>query len=118
MSFTSVSCCVVARKAVEMLKQPGFSGHAMVAPEAPTAICEGRLTATVGCRLVTTGGDASANKSNLNKAYKELIIAAMLYRCGDRDGMAKATLEQYANDVHGHFARYARQALDAKLTVR
>jgi hypothetical protein len=106
-------CYVVARMAVEMLQQPGFSGHATVAPEATRTIREGNLTATVARRLVTTGRDASANNSNLNKAYKELIVAAMLYRCGDCDGIAKATLQQYTRDVHGHFARYAQRTLDA-----
>ena len=35
----------------------------------------------------------------------------MLYRCGDRDGMAEAILRRYAQDIHGHFARYAQQTL-------
>ena len=34
-----------------------------------------------------------ANGTNLNRAYRELIVAALLYRCGDRDGMAEAILQ-------------------------
>jgi len=108
-------CYVVARLAVDMLRQPGFSGHARVAPLVRQEDRAGESTAGVADRLVTTAGDAAANHSNLNQAYKELIIAAMLYRCGDRDGLAKATLEQYAQDVHGHFARYAQQTLHGKM---
>jgi flavin-dependent dehydrogenase len=101
----------VAGRLVEMLKQPGFAGHARVAPVVRRESQAGQPSVAVARRLVTTAGDQSANKTDLNKAYKELIVAAMLYRCGDRHGMAKATLEQYAQDFHGHFARYAQQTL-------
>jgi hypothetical protein len=110
-------CYAVARLLVETLKQPGFAGHATVAPAVRQEDHRGTPFAAVAQRLVTTGGDESANRTNLNKAYKELIVAAMLYRCGDRQGMAKATLDQYAKDVHGHFARYAQQTLRGTRTV-
>ena len=45
-------------------------------------------------------------------AYKELIVAAMLYRCGDPTRAAARVLRQYTQDVHGHFARYAERTLD------
>ena len=62
-------------------------------------------------RLLTTDADDAANHANLNRAMKELTIAALLYRCGDRNGQAEAVLNQYARDLHGHFARYAAQTL-------
>jgi flavin-dependent dehydrogenase len=105
-------CAAAAPLLVELLRQPGFAGHATVALVLRKEDHQGKPSAAVAPRLVTTGGNKSANQTNLNKAYKELIVAAMLYRCGDRHGMAKATLEQYAKDVHGHFARYAKQILD------
>jgi hypothetical protein len=109
-------CDAVAETAIDTLQQPGVADHAIVAPVVRRENQQGESAAIVADRLVTTGGDAAANNTNLNKAYKELIIAAMLYRCGDRHGMARATLEQYARDVHGHFARYAQQTLRGTMT--
>ncbi|MHB8900381.1 MAG: FAD-dependent oxidoreductase [Thermoguttaceae bacterium] len=68
--------------------------------------------ATVSERLVTVDPDEQANSTSLNRALKELTVAALLYRCGDRDGKAKAVLERYLDNVHGHLARYAQWALD------
>ncbi len=103
-----------ARPLTKMLRQPGFTGHATVAAEAHRDDGKGEPAAGVAHRLVTTGRNESANDTNLNRAYKEMIIVAMLYRCGDRDGVAEAILNQYAKDIHGHFARYARWTLDSR----
>ena len=65
-------------------------------------------------RFVTVAPDDKANTGNLNRAFKELIVAALLYRSGDRDGKAKEILQQYARNVHGHFAQYARWVLSAR----
>ena len=64
--------------------------------------------------LAAADDDRSANRLNLNKAYKELIIAALLYHNDDREGMAEAILQQYARDIHGHLARYAREVLEGR----
>jgi len=98
-------CPAAAEPLARLLGHPGFCGHATVAPVAGSA-------ATASPRLTTAGGDDAANNTNLNRAMKELIVAAMLFRCGDRDGAAKAVLDQYARDIHGHFARYARWVLE------
>lgn len=62
-------------------------------------------------RFVTVGPDDKANKGNLNRAFKELIVATLLYRSGDRQRRAERVLQQYAANVHGHFARYAQWVL-------
>ncbi len=101
----------VAEPLRKLLEQPGFTGHATVVSPMPK---EGRAThslSTVPKRRVT-GGRGGAS---LNKAYKLLIIAAMLYRCGDLDGTATGILKQYAQDIHGHFARYAQRTLAGQL---
>lgn len=102
-----------AKPLTELLRQPGFTGHATVVTVAIKDDRKGEQVAGIADRLVTTGGNESANDTNLNRAYKEIIIAAMLYRCGDRDGMAEAILKQYTRDIHGHFARYARWTLES-----
>ena len=105
-----------SRRAADLLanlmEQPGFTGHAMVDPFATRQDASGKGFATVADRFVTSATDERANDANLNRAFKELIVAAMLYRCGDRNGKAQMILKRYARDIHGHFARYARWILD------
>ncbi len=48
-----------------------------------------------------------------NGELRELLIARGLYACGDYEGKARATLQAYANDLHGHYARHARALLKA-----
>jgi len=104
-----------SRKAIEplakLLDQPGFTGHATNCPVVRLKAPVGPPPAIAADRLVTTGPDRQANTTNLNRAMKELIVATMLYRSGDRDGRAAAILKQYADDVHGHLARYAQGIL-------
>lgn len=95
-----------------LLAQPGFRGHATLEPVAPANASGAPLPAE---RLVTTHHDEAANRGNLNLAMKELIIASLLYRCGDPHGSARHVLQQYAQDLHGHLARYARATLDNRI---
>jgi flavin-dependent dehydrogenase len=48
---------------------------------------------------------------NLNKKFKEVLIAALLVQCGDYRGKGRAVLEAYTEDVNGHFAAYADHVL-------
>lgn len=95
-----------------LLDRPGFVGHATMDPVARRQDASGKDFATVADRFVTSAKDEQANDANLNRAFKELIVAAMLYRCGGRNGKAEMILKRYARDIHGHFARYARWTLD------
>ena len=72
-----------------LLDRPGFVGHATVDPVARRQDASGQEVVTVADRFVTTAKDEQANDANLNRAFKELIVAAMLYRCGDRNGQAE-----------------------------
>ena len=100
-----------ARPLAELLTRPGFCGHATTEPVTGR---DGGSVPWPAQRLVTTDDDAAANQGNLNRAMKELLVAALLYRCGDRQ-QAKAVLQQYVQDIHGHFSRYARAALEDRL---
>jgi len=97
---------------VRLLDQPGFTGHATVEPVVERVDSGGRPIRLAADRLVTEDNNERANNSNLNQAFRELIVAAMLYRFGDPDGRAEVILNQYAQDIHGHFARYAQRVLD------
>jgi hypothetical protein len=102
---------------IGLLDRPGFEGHATPAPlGGPGA--DAAHGATVADRYITVGPDARANETNLNRALKELIVAAMLYRCGDCEGRGEAILRRYAGDLHGHLAAYARHALAARPAQR
>ena len=103
-----------AEPLARLLKQPGFAGHATIEPVVAAQPAKGKSSQRPADRLITVDGEESANNANLNRAFKELIVAALLYRCGDEGGLAEAILKQYAGDIHGHFARYARWALERK----
>jgi len=47
-------------------------------------------------------------------SLRELHLAKALYLCGDRDGLGRAILERYRNDVRGLYARHARAILEAE----
>lgn len=50
-----------------------------------------------------------------NRELKELLIARGLFACGDPDGSARAVLEAYSHDLHGHYARHARSLLESRV---
>jgi hypothetical protein len=84
-----------AKPLAEMLLKPGVRGHAYLE-----------------INNVITGTPASTtDNSTRNNSLRELILARALYRCGDHDGLGKTTLEEYANDFRGHYARHARAIL-------
>jgi len=47
----------------------------------------------------------------LNNKFKELLVAALLFECGDYQGEGRKILEAYTKDVNGHFAEYAHYVL-------
>ncbi len=47
-----------------------------------------------------------------NKALKEIHLARALYKCGDKDGLGKATLLEYSNCMQGHYSRCASELLE------
>jgi hypothetical protein len=97
-------CPAATAPLLELLATPGFSGHAQAA------------AARAQARALAERAIASEKpETSLNAAYKELLVARLLARLGDSSGAAagKAILSEYANDLHGAFARYAQAALQA-----
>jgi hypothetical protein len=86
----------------KLLNTPGFTGHAVQQPVDPQTGA-----------LAERDSASTKPETNLNAAFKELLIAGMLVHCGDADGRGCAILEQYSRGVEGHFARYARHVLQA-----
>ena len=79
---------------VTLLKKPGFGNHA--------------ITKLAGAEDSVMGLPPRMSFKQLNAAFKEVIIAATLYQCGDYQKMGRTILEQYSQDVNGHFASYAQ----------
>ena len=46
-----------------------------------------------------------------NHAVRELQLARALFLCGDHNGLGRQILEEYSEDLRGHFARHARAIL-------
>jgi len=85
----------------EALGREGMSGYAM------TDIQKAKQLETEG----STGGLNSLETRR--NSLRELLLARALYRCGDKDGIGRKILEQYENDLRGHFARHAHGVLTA-----
>lgn len=45
---------------------------------------------------------------------REIMLAAALYRCGDKDGVGRKILEAYSKDLRGLFVRFATAVLEDK----
>jgi hypothetical protein len=78
----------------DLLSRPGMSGHAIQTLEEAIR------------REETPLGNASRRCS-----FREIVLARALFRCGDRDGLARKILQEYARDLRGHFARHASAVL-------
>ncbi len=79
-----------------LLNTPGVSGHHVT-------------TKTDAVRnIVPSHRDVSLR----NNALKEIHLARALFRCGDHYGLGRQILENYANDLHGHYFRHAYGVLE------
>jgi hypothetical protein len=85
----------LAPEVARLLRLPGMTGHAQVDTRPLLADANGDPCET-GAR---------------NLALRELHLARGLFLAGDPGGLARRTLETYARDLRGHFARHARAVL-------
>ena len=88
------------RPLVKLLDKPGFRGHVVTNP--------------VGNKFDAVRLSPRRSFDQLNAAFKEVIIATTLYQCGDYQNMGRMILEQYSQDVNGHFASFAQTILSGK----
>lgn len=94
------ACCLKSPKLAaplrDLLARPGMSGHAQLD------------TALVAQRANSEWNENAAR----NNALREIYLARGLLASGDADGLGRRTLELYARDLRGPFARHARAILD------
>lgn len=63
-----------------------------------------------GMAVVNTTDLTARDRSKTG--MRDLVLARVLYRLGDYEGIGKKILEQYARDVRGHYARHAQAVLE------
>lgn len=83
----------LAAALADVLKRPGIGGWARK-----------------GKTAVTPGGGFCVNPEPA-RCVRELNLARALWSCGDHDGVARRTLESYAEDARGVYALFANTAL-------
>lgn len=80
----------------ELINMPGIKNYAT------TTIEEARFFTVPG------GTDTSTR----NKALREIVLARALYRCGDKNELAKNILVDYSNDLHGIYALHSKDIIN------
>ena len=98
---------LLAEPLAHLLNKPGVKGHTQ--PLSYYAASGGKLQQRF--RVNAQGG------SDLNAKFKEVLVAALLYECGDYKGLAREILQGYTRDVNGHFAAYAHHILNSEVNA-
>lgn len=93
----------MAKSIADFLRTSGLKGHTQV-----LGYYDGKRPK--GDTYKRNALDAKGGKE-LNKKFKELLVAALLFECGDDQGEGRKILEAYTKDVNGHFAKYAHHVL-------
>jgi len=93
----------MAKPIADFLRESGLKGHAQV-----LGYYDG--TPPKGDTYRRNVLDKKGGKG-LNTKFKEVLVAALLFECGDDQGEARKILEAYTKDVNGHFAEYAYHVL-------
>ena len=87
-----------APELARLLQLPGVMGHAMT---------------NLATAIENTPGKGSQNAMR-EVELRELFLARALFHCGDSNGLGEKILKQYAQDLHGHYARHAQAVLAGK----
>jgi len=77
-----------------LLQTPGFAGHARSYSSDKEVASRQRITGR-----------------QMNASLRELTTAGVLYSLGDHQDMGRKVLEEYKNEISGHFSRYAEAFL-------
>ncbi len=100
----------LAEPLARLLNKDGLTGH--VQPLSYYEEWGANGTLQERRRVNKKGGNA------LNAKFKELLVAALLFECGDDNAQAREILEAYTADVNGHFAAYANLVLSRGTAMR
>jgi hypothetical protein len=95
MALESLANPAAAQPLAQLLRKPGLMGYAVTTIES----------------ALKNNPASGTDTTTRNQALSELVLARALYRCGDHDGLGESILRQYAQDLHGHYARHAQAVL-------
>jgi hypothetical protein len=93
----------MAEPIARFVKEKGLKGHAQVLNYYDSQT-QWRDTHQRN-QLDRNGGEV------LNTKFKEVLVGALLFECGDYQDEGREILEAYTKDVNGHFAEYAHHVL-------
>lgn len=99
LALESIADSSAAAPLADLLAKPGMRGHTVTHIE--RALAREKRASSWG---------ALAPRRN---SLRELMLARALHRCGDKDGIARQILDEYAKDLRGHFSRHAQAVLSA-----
>jgi ribulose 1,5-bisphosphate synthetase/thiazole synthase len=99
LSVAAILAPSLAASLAGLLKKPGMSGHAQLDSWAVAQKANSEMNETLA-RTVS---------------LRELYLARGLFQAGDVEGLGRTTLEKYAQDLRGHYARHARAVLKGEL---
>ena len=94
-----------ARYLALLLQKPGMQGHAMLD-------LEDAMTGIKNNGIVPSRRSAPNEKRT--KALREIVLARVLYSCGDYEGIGVKIIQSYTKDMRGLFARHAMSILNEK----
>ncbi len=83
----------------ELLRKPEIGGHS--------------LTYGKDIQAIPRYGNNEGDKER-TRCLRELVLARALFRLGDVDGLGRKTLEAWAKDPRGAYAKHARLILEGK----
>lgn len=89
----------------ELLGKPGMMGHWA------TSQTQARSADAPQARTGVAIENTKTRYEDRTGALREIVLARALYRCGDRNGLGRKILTEYASDVRAHFAAHARAVL-------
>jgi hypothetical protein len=96
LALESIGDAAAADALAALLAKPGIRGYAI------TSVQQAAKASGLNHNETQTRGTS----------IREIDIARALYRCGDKNGLGRAVLEEYTKDLRGHVARHAQAVLD------
>ncbi len=115
--FEAVNDPKAAPILAKLLALPGVSGHAFsLEKDGIPSISEYDVYKFKSPNAAAYQGAAGASDFERTRCLKELSLARALYHLGDVDGVARKTLEAYANDPRRAYAAHAALVLKSKTT--
>ena len=101
-AFETLANELPAKVLFDLLQMKGVTGHAMTTIQ----------------KAIQDTPASGTDTSTRNNALREIILGRALFRCGDYNGLGNQILNDYSNDLRGHFYRHATGVLKMGATPK